>query len=930
LPVLANDVPFPDASNVRLISGLGLPDRGGTVTANAGAPLLIYSPSNHFVGTEHFTYQVSDDSGQAYKETVTVAVIRAGSDRDTNTVQVTVIGVNDPPTITGAGSAGTITDKQTIHPFANVTIGDVDDHGLQPLTATVTFDPTHGLLLGAFALTAPGTYSFSGRPAEVTTALRGLVYDPIENRIIVPTSESTTFILSLDDHFVSQSVTNSETTVTVVAVNDPPTISGTLSNITVYHRWSVKPFAGVTIGDVDDSTLQPLTITVSLDDATHGFLTSLGGFVDNGGGVYTVTGVTPAQGSAALRALVFFPTTNGRIGPGQSETTHFQISVNDGFAPPVIDNNTAVIAIHEYIAKLTANDGVTGDNFGAAVAARADVVVVGAPMDDDHGNNSGAAYIYVRDQELPDHWTQFQKLVPVDGAAGDQFGGAVSISGDTIVVAARFRKETTSAGAVYVFERTSGGSSNWVQSTKVVPFDGANADDFGASVSIDHDTLVVGADLDDDNGTSSGAAYLYARNLGGTNWGLIKKLHATDAAAGDQFGNSVSINDDTVAIGAHFKGGIGSAYVFGRNQGGADQWGQVKRLQASDGLGSDEFGFSVSVFGATIVAGSPHHDHAGNDSGACYVFDRDLNGADNWGQRVEIVSPKALNNDQFGYAVSISREKFVGGLPFSGFDNQSKYGAAFAFGQDIGGSNNWGILQELLRPDPDNNDNFAIAVALGGDTAVIGVSADDDRGTDSGSAYIYRLKFDNAPLLLTPIPNQNATTNTPFTFTLSPDTFADPDVHDTLTVAATLADGSPLPGWLSFSPATDTFTGTPPSTASYTILVTATDEDGASVTGTFQIIVSGMNSAPWIPVSLFIAAGPLAGQAVLSYDRALNSVSQYYLLESSTDLTSWGPGGSLILSESINPASALVEHVTLHVPKNLPARFFRLKYVGPN
>ena len=83
-------------------------------------------------------------------------------------------------------------------------------------------------------------------------------------------------------------------------------------------------------------------------------------------------------------------------------------------------------------------------------------------------------------------------------------------------------------------------------------------------------------------------------------------------------------------------------------------------------------------------------------------------------------------------------------------------------------------------------------------------------------------------------------------------------------------------------------------------------------------------------MSLFIADGSLASQAVLSYDRALNSVSQYYLLESSTDLTSWGPGGSLILSESINPASALVEHVTLHVPKNSPARFFRLKYVGPN
>src|SRR5204863_7688738 len=139
----------------------------------------------------------------------------------------------------------------------------------------------------------------------------------------------------------------SPTTVTVVAVNDPPIISGTHSNITVYHRWSVKPFAGVKITEADDSTLQALTVTVTLDNTTHGVLTSLAAFVDNGGGNYTLSGVTGAQASAALRALVFVPTTDSRVGPGQSETTRFQISVNDGFASPVIDNNTTVIAIHE-------------------------------------------------------------------------------------------------------------------------------------------------------------------------------------------------------------------------------------------------------------------------------------------------------------------------------------------------------------------------------------------------------------------------------------------------------------------------------------------------------------------------------------------------------------------------------------------------------
>src|SRR6185436_16064820 len=155
------------------------------------------------------------------------------------------------------------------HPFPGVTVVDVDEYGQQVLTATVTFDPTHGVLIGGFTQTDPGRYAFSGTPADVTSALRGLVYDPIENRIIVPTSENTTFTLSVDDHFVTQPVTNSATTVTVTAVNDPPTISGTHSNITVYHHWSVKPFASATIGEVDDSTLQALTIKVTVDNATH-------------------------------------------------------------------------------------------------------------------------------------------------------------------------------------------------------------------------------------------------------------------------------------------------------------------------------------------------------------------------------------------------------------------------------------------------------------------------------------------------------------------------------------------------------------------------------------------------------------------------------------------------------------------------------------
>jgi len=576
---------------------------------------------------------------------------------------------------------------------------------------------------------------------------------------------------------------------------------------------------------------------------------------------------------------------------------------------------------------------VVAHAIGSAVAAVRNVVVVGAPLADPRGSSSGAAYIFVPSQVQATQWLQFQKLVPADGAAGDQFGNAVAISSNTIVVAAKFNKPTNNtSGAVYVFDR---GAANWTQTKKVVPFDGANADEYGYSVSIDNDTLVVGARADDDNGSSSGSAYIYSRNQGGSNnWGLVKKVLASDAAAGDEFGYSVSVSGDVILVGAHahVNGGVssGAAYLFGRNQGGTTNWGQIKKLAASDGLASDNFGWSVSVYDDTAVVGTPNHDQLGNDTGAAYVFERDFGGANNWGQLKQLLPPVVLNNDQFGYSVSISRDKIVVGQPFAGFDNQSRYGTSWAFVRNLGGLDNWGLVQKLDRTDPANNDQFGIAVGLGQDTAVIGVNQDDDLGNDSGSAYIYRLKFDNAPQLLIPIPDQIATTNVLFTFTLPANTFADPDIPDSLTLAATLSDGSPLPPWLSFSGATGTFSGTPVTGGVYTIRVTATDVDGAFATTTFNLSVTGatgQTNQPPPPIYLTISNNSPSGDVLVSYLRPINAPDPNYSLEVSSDLVNWGPAGALVLAESIIPVDSAVERVILQVQKiaGPNTRLFRIR-----
>jgi len=159
--------------------------------------------------------------------------------------------------------------------------------------------------------------------------------------------------------------------------------------------------------------------------------------------------------------------------------------------------------------------------------------------------------------------------------------------------------------------------------------DGAAYDRFGVSASIDGDTVVIGSHYDDDKGTDSGSACVFTRDTAGdlsSGWTQVAKLTAGDGASSDDFGSSVSIDGDTVVIGAYFdddKGSdSGSVYVFTRDTAGdlTSGWTQVAKLTASDGAASDYFGISVSIDGDTMVIGSYHDDDKGYNSGSAYVF----------------------------------------------------------------------------------------------------------------------------------------------------------------------------------------------------------------------------------------------------------------------------------------------------------------------
>ena len=207
------------------------------------------------------------------------------------------------------------------------------------------------------------------------------------------------------------------------------------------------------------------------------------------------------------------------------------------------------------------------------------------------------------------------------------FGWSVAVSGDTAVAGARYDQALLlNAGAAFVFERDQGGADNWGEVMKLTASDAQAHDELGYSVAISGDTVVVGAFGKDSGGTRAGAAYVFDRNEGGAdNWGEVTKLTASDAQAGDQFGASVTVSGDTAVVGANHEDAgasdAGAAYVFDRNEGGAGTWGELSKLTASNAASSDWFGFSAGVSGGTAVLGAPQTEGQDDTLGTVYIFE---------------------------------------------------------------------------------------------------------------------------------------------------------------------------------------------------------------------------------------------------------------------------------------------------------------------
>ncbi|HUI44256.1 MAG TPA: FG-GAP repeat protein [Terriglobia bacterium] len=372
-------------------------------------------------------------------------------------------------------------------------------------------------------------------------------------------------------------------------------------------------------------------------------------------------------------------------------------------------------------AKLTASDGVPGDEFGGNVSTAADTVVVGAPYAPGHG----AAYVFVKP---PTGWANATQTAKLTTSDGSQLW-AVAVSGRTVVAAW--------GGAAYVFAEPPTG---WADMTETAKLTASNGDSF-YSVGISGNTVIAGAPYAN---YSEGAAYVFVKPPGG--WADMTesaKLTASDGMPYDDMGFSVAIARNTAVAGAVGASGPGAAYVFVEPQGGWANTTENAKLTASDGNPDDFLGCTVGISGDTVVAGAPNVS-VGKLSwlGADYVFAKPANGWANMTQTAKLRASDAGFTDQLGNGAGISGNFAVAGAPqYEPFGNTGA-GKVYVFKMPAGGWSSRAQNVELVASDGVACSALGVTVSISGVTVVAGapgVCAGGGRSGEPGAAYVFAL-----------------------------------------------------------------------------------------------------------------------------------------------------------------------------------------------
>jgi outer membrane protein assembly factor BamB len=379
------------------------------------------------------------------------------------------------------------------------------------------------------------------------------------------------------------------------------------------------------------------------------------------------------------------------------------------------------------------------DSFGSSVGISGNRVIVGAIYEDDAGGNtSGKAYIFDVTTGAQIHTLDDPNAYGT--TAGDQFGCSVAIDGNRVIVGAQYEDDAggNSSGKAYIFDVTTGALLHTLDNPSA--YGTAAGDAFGRSVGISGNRVIVSArDEDDAGGTNSGKAYIFDVTTGALVF-TIDNPNAYGTTAYDQFGSSVGISGNRVIVGAHYEddaGGAdsGKAYIFDVTTGAL-----LHTLDNPSAYGTsvnDYFGFSVGISGNRVIVGAYTEDDAtGINSGKAYIFDvttgallHTLNNPNAYGTTA---------NDWFGISTTIGENYAIVCAQYEDDAGGTESGKAYIFDVTTGA-----LVFTIDNPNAYGtsfNDSFGCSVAIDGNRVIVGAQYEDDAGgTNSGKAYIFQI-----------------------------------------------------------------------------------------------------------------------------------------------------------------------------------------------
>lgn len=330
----------------------------------------------------------------------------------------------------------------------------------------------------------------------------------------------------------------------------------------------------------------------------------------------------------------------------------------------------------------------------------------------------------------PSVWSQEALLLPATADVGDKIGEKVAISGDTVILGAPL-DDDTAADAGSAYIYTRSGTT-WTLQQKIQASD-AQADDGinGMAFAISGDTAVIGTQDEDSTALAAGSIYVFTRS--GTTWTEQQKIQASDAAENDRFGASVGIDGDTIVVGAYYEDDTDSnaGSIYVFTRSGTT-WTQQQKIQPSDVAAFDEFGTAVAISGDTIIAGSIWDDDTNSGSGSAYIFTRS---GTTWTQQQKLTASVSEVSARYGTAVAIDGDTALVGTPFENISGVSDAGAVYVYTRS---GTTWTEQQRIPHPTPGANDHFGKSIDVDVNNLIIGAENIDSPSSNAGKAYIYK------------------------------------------------------------------------------------------------------------------------------------------------------------------------------------------------